>query len=137
MAGLCGGAIEGVVTYHADAKRPWRYSRYYIKQAKTGELAEAVGITQPGVTRSVAQLVQAGLLETEQASDDQRRRIVSLTRQGQKLVASAKREVWPRIRAAVAELCENLDGPLLDQLAAIEDGLAEASLDRRAGKAKP
>ena len=37
-----GGVIEGVVSYRADAERPWRYSRYYIKQAKTGELAEAV-----------------------------------------------------------------------------------------------
>ena len=36
------GAIEGVVTYQADAKRPWRYARYYVKQAQTGELAEAV-----------------------------------------------------------------------------------------------
>jgi plastocyanin len=36
------GAIEGVVTYQADAARPWRYARYYVKQAKTGELAEAV-----------------------------------------------------------------------------------------------
>ena len=37
-----GGVIEGTVTYRADAKRPWRYSRYYVKHAKTGELAEAV-----------------------------------------------------------------------------------------------
>mgnify|MGYP000863214709 CR=1 FL=1 len=36
------GAIEGTVTYRADTQRPWRYSRYYIKNAKTGELAEAV-----------------------------------------------------------------------------------------------
>jgi plastocyanin len=36
------GAIEGVVTYRADPQRPWRYARYYVKQAKTGELAEAV-----------------------------------------------------------------------------------------------
>jgi plastocyanin len=36
------GVIEGVVTYHADASRPWRYSRYYVKSPKTGELAEAV-----------------------------------------------------------------------------------------------
>ena len=36
------GVIEGVVTYQADPKRPWRYSRYYVKNAKTGELAEAV-----------------------------------------------------------------------------------------------
>jgi plastocyanin len=34
--------IEGVVTYRADPQRPWRYGRYYIRQAKTGELAEAV-----------------------------------------------------------------------------------------------
>jgi plastocyanin len=36
------GTIEGVVTYEADAKRPWRYARYYVKNAKRGELAEAV-----------------------------------------------------------------------------------------------
>jgi plastocyanin len=36
------GAIEGVVSYQADAARPWRYARYYVKQAKSGELAEAV-----------------------------------------------------------------------------------------------
>jgi plastocyanin len=34
--------IEGVVTYQSDASRPWRYARYYVKQPKTGELAEAV-----------------------------------------------------------------------------------------------
>jgi len=36
------GVVEGAVTYRADPKRPWRYGRYYIKQAQTGELAEAV-----------------------------------------------------------------------------------------------
>jgi plastocyanin len=34
--------IEGTVIYVADARRPWRYSRYYIADAKSGELAEAV-----------------------------------------------------------------------------------------------
>src|SRR4051812_31094161 len=36
------GTVEGVVTYQADTSRPWRYARYYVKQAKSGELAEAV-----------------------------------------------------------------------------------------------
>jgi DNA-binding MarR family transcriptional regulator len=99
-----------------------------------GELAEAIGITQPGVTRTVGQLVELGMLESEPAPDDQRRRIISLTREGKRLVAAAKREVWPRIREAVADLCGDLDGPLLDQLAAIEDGLASAPLDRRVAK---
>jgi len=36
------GAVEGTVSYQADPARPWRYARYYVKQPKTGELAEAV-----------------------------------------------------------------------------------------------
>ena len=36
------GVIEGTVTYRSDTKRPWRYGRYYIKEAASGELAEAV-----------------------------------------------------------------------------------------------
>ena len=99
-----------------------------------GDLAEAIGITQPGATRTVGQLVELGMLESEPAPDDQRRRIVSLTREGKRLVATAKRQVWPRIRDAVADLCGDLDGPLLDQLAAIEDGLAAAPLDRRVAR---
>lgn len=101
-----------------------------------GELAEATGITQPGATRTVRQLVELGILETEQAADDQRQRIVSLSGEGKRLVATAKREVWPRISEAVADLCGDLDGPLLQQLAAIEDGLAAAPLNRRAAKVK-
>ena len=99
-----------------------------------GELAEAVGITQPGATRTVGQLVELGMLETAPAPGDQRRRIVTLTKEGKRLVAAAKRDVWPRISEAVADLCGSLDGPLLDQLAAIEDGLAAAPLDRRAAR---
>lgn len=97
-----------------------------------GELAEAVGITQPGVTRAVAQLVELGLLEAEQAADDQRRRIISLSEKGRQLVETAKRDVWPQIESAVRDLCGDLSGPLLDQLGAIEDGLAAAPLERRA-----
>ncbi len=98
-----------------------------------GELAEAVGITQPGATRGSALLVKSGLLKAEQTSADQRRRVLSLTRKGQQLVDTAKRDVWPRIENAVADLCGSLSGPLLDQLASIEDGLADKPLNRRAG----
>lgn len=36
------GTVEGVITYQAEDRRPWRYARYYVKDRKTGELAEAV-----------------------------------------------------------------------------------------------
>lgn len=100
-----------------------------------GEIAEAVGITQPGATRTVAQLCDAGLLQVRAGKDDQRHRIVSLSEKGRRLVAEAERDLWPRIAAAVADLCTGLDGPLLEQLAGIEEGLAEASLERRGQKA--
>ena len=96
-----------------------------------GELADAVGITQPGATRSVSQLVALGLVKARQTPEDQRRRIVSLTKKGAQQVDFARREVWPRIESAVADLCRGLSGPLLDQLAAIEDGLAALPLERR------
>ncbi|TIS80374.1 MAG: MarR family transcriptional regulator [Mesorhizobium sp.] len=100
-----------------------------------GELAQALGIAQPGVTRSVALLAELGLVEVSPSNNDQRRRIVALTRNGRRLVDVAKRDVWPRIEKAVANLCVDLSGPLLDQLAAIEDGLAAAPLHRRPGRA--
>lgn len=34
--------ISGQVAYTADAARPWRYQRYYVKDKKAGGLAEAV-----------------------------------------------------------------------------------------------
>jgi DNA-binding MarR family transcriptional regulator len=96
-----------------------------------GEIAEAVGVTQPGATRTLAQLADGGLVVLEQTDADQRRKIASLSEAGRHLVDEASRSVWPRIEQAVRDLCGTLDGPLLDQLAAIEDGLAAASLARR------
>ena len=96
-----------------------------------GDLADALGITQPAVTRSVNQLVDLGYLAVKPAEDDQRRRIVDLTESGRDLVEHAKAAIWPRIEDAVRDLCGDLSGPLLEQLAAIEDGLATRSLQQR------
>lgn len=96
-----------------------------------GELAEALGITQPGATRSVAELVRLGLVAAEQPPDDQRRRLITLTSAGRAVVDQGKSAIWPRIEAAVADLCRDLPGPFLEQLAAIEDRLRECPLDRR------
>ncbi|PDT26900.1 transcriptional regulator [Rhizobium sp. L9] len=102
-----------------------------------GELAQSVGITQPGATRTIGQLLESGFVDMQPAPDDQRRRLVSLTDKGQELVDYSKATIWPRVAAAVADLCGDLDGPILEQLAAIEDGLAEAPLKRRSTAAAP
>lgn len=103
-----------------------------------GELAEAVGITQPGATRAASLLVKLGVFEKNTAKDDQRRKVLSLTKHGRGLVAQGKSKVWPRIEGAVADLCKDLSGSLLDQLAALEDGLSKTPLvQRQPAKRKP
>src|SRR3569833_1469835 len=59
-----------------------------------GELAQSLGVAQPGVTRSVALLAELGLVEVNPSEEDQRRRIVSLSRNGRRLVDQAKRDIW-------------------------------------------
>ncbi|SFA93578.1 DNA-binding transcriptional regulator, MarR family [Rhizobium sp. NFR07] len=102
-----------------------------------GDLAQAVGISQPGITRSVSQLVQLGYVDLKPTAEDQRRKLASLTAAGQEFIDHSKRAVWPRIAQAVAEVCDGLSGPLLDQLAAIEAALAEVPLVRRGSKTEP
>lgn len=97
-----------------------------------GELSEAVGVSQPGITRMLEKLASEGLVGSRQLEDDRRVRAVALTRSGRGLVARAKRTSWPLIEAAVADACSGSARRLLEQLAALEDALAAAALDARA-----
>jgi DNA-binding MarR family transcriptional regulator len=97
-----------------------------------GEIAQSLGIAQPGVTRSLAQLEVRGLVRPLRSDADQRVKRAALTEEGRRLVDHAKREIWPRVEHAVAEICEGLEGPILEQLAQIEEALARQPLDQRA-----
>jgi DNA-binding MarR family transcriptional regulator len=96
-----------------------------------GDLALALGITQPGATRAVGLLVEAGSLEVLKSEGDARVRLVALAPAGKALVARLRAEVWPRIDRAVAELCRPLAGPLLGQLDALEGALRDMPLPER------
>lgn len=96
-----------------------------------GELSQAVGVSQPVVTRSLRGLEDDGLVESGAAEEDRRVRRVALSRKGRGLVQRAQREAWPAIEAAVVQACAGLSGDLLTQLAALEDALEEAPLLQR------
>lgn len=92
---------------------------------------EALGVSQPAVTRTAGALVDRGFVVSE-VGDDQRQRTLTLTRKGRALVAKAKKAAWPLIEAAVASLCAPLQGTLLEQLGGLERQLAERPLEARA-----
>ncbi|MBO9642634.1 MAG: MarR family transcriptional regulator [Pseudacidovorax sp.] len=96
-----------------------------------GELSQAVGVSQPVVTRSLKGLEDDGLVQSATGDEDRRVRRVALSRKGRSLVQRARREAWPAIESAVAQACARSRGDLLSQLAALEDALASAPLLQR------
>lgn len=99
-----------------------------------GEIAEAVGMSQPGVTRMLEKLQSDGLVRSTAASSDRRVRTIGLTAAGEKLVASSKRTVWPRVESAVADACRGRAESLLPALAALEESLLKTPLNMRAAE---
>lgn len=101
-----------------------------------GQLAEASGTSQPGMTRTVGQLRKLGAI-ADADCEDQRARMVALTAQGEAMVRTIASEVWPRVGMAAEEILAKLDGDFLRQLSIIEEALEEASIAERAARAQP
>lgn len=99
-----------------------------------GELAEALGISQPGATRNVERLVRLGLVKSVRSAADRRIKAVMLTDRCQALVRATKDDLWPRVERSVAEICERLEGPLLEMLGGLERALDERPLHVRAAR---
>jgi DNA-binding MarR family transcriptional regulator len=97
-----------------------------------GELTEAVGISQPGVTRLLDKLGAEGLVRSTQLAGDRRVRNIALTKSGRDLISRSQRTAWPMIEAAVADACAGSAQPLLAALIALEEALAAAPLHVRA-----
>ena len=96
-----------------------------------GELSQAVGVSQPVITRSLRGLEDEGLVGSETSELDRRVRRIALSPKGQALVERSQGAAWPAIEAAVVQACAGLEGDLLAQLAALEDALIEAPLLQR------
>jgi DNA-binding MarR family transcriptional regulator/GNAT superfamily N-acetyltransferase len=95
-----------------------------------GQLVEAVGTSQPGVTRGIGQLKRLGLVESGPGKD-LRQRTIRLTPAGEAAMARIKAIIWPRVSKAVEAICADLSGNFLDQIAGVEAALAEQSLNAR------
>lgn len=96
-----------------------------------GDLALALGQSQPGITRIVGKMKAAGLVKTLPDPSDRRVNTVMLTKQGEDLTAHLQEVLWPAVEAAVADACAGLSGPFLDQLGQLEDALAAKPLPKR------
>ncbi len=95
------------------------------------ELAGALGVSQPAATKLAARLADAGLVAMNPHPDDKRARVLTPTAAGKAIVLRGQDILWPAVEAAVADLCTTAEGSLLDQLEAIDAGLAAEPLAKR------
>ena len=98
------------------------------------QAVEALGVSQPAVTRIAAALIDLGLLDATRDDADLRHKTLALSDAGAAVMARAKATIWPRMEIAVAALCDPLSGPLLDQIAQLETALDAISLEERAAQ---
>lgn len=115
----------------ASTHMPVMLALYREGQASTGELAQMLGIAQPGVSRMVEQLERAGWLKSTCGKTDRRVREIRLSDKGREFAVKANREYWPRIGAAVEAICAELQGDLLSQLSGLETRLGAGEFQAR------
>ncbi|MEO0977226.1 MAG: MarR family transcriptional regulator [Pseudomonadota bacterium] len=96
-----------------------------------GNLTDAVGLSQPGVTRMVNKLKSDELVESLPDAHDRRVAMIALTVKGKALVRHLQQTLWPEIILAVADACSGLNGSLLQQLSQLEDALEARPLRAR------
>lgn len=99
------------------------------------QLIEMVGGTQPGVARSVGQLIDQGLVRSTPGAD-RRERYLELTNTGITLMNDTKARLWPCVAAAMTELCAPLSKNFADDLAKLEAALRIEPLDQRVMRVK-
>lgn len=101
------------------------------------EAVDALGVSQPAVTRTLGSLIALDLVETERDANDSRVKRIRLTAEGEMLLLRMKLELWPAIDQAAASLTVDAGGDFLAMIGHIEDALKVQNLDARTLEAQP
>jgi len=99
-----------------------------------GDIATALGVSQPGITRSVIQLAKQNLVTIQRGKEDRRTKTVALTPAGQTVVSVGRVHIWPQIEASLGDILSGNTGSLIEQLDILEDALDQSSLPQRIAK---
>ncbi len=91
------------------------------------EIARELGMTHPAINQIAAGMTEAGILSSTKDIQDERRRMLSLSNKGGKVLASLV-PVWKDIEAATQEVIEESGRDLLGNLSKVEKSLDEKDM---------
>ena len=100
-------------------------------EISVAQLAEILGQSQPAITRNLNNLRDMGLIETVTVKADSRVRMVSLTHDGQGLLAGLRGKIWPRVDGVIRDLLLEVAPDFCASLNKIEAALDDQSFDTR------
>jgi len=106
------------------------------KGCTVGDLARAIRVSQPAMTKSVSKLMDEGLVISRKGELDRRQSFVVLTQAGLIAVEQGREVVWPLIETVIRDLLEGASGSFLDQILILENRLDEESLAQRVTRLK-
>lgn len=98
------------------------------------QLVQALGVSQPAVSRMAGALERGGLIVFESDLGDARLRRARLTQKSRTLLNALRTSLFPSVAAAAEELCQGLG--LLESVSVIERRNRQLSFANRIRKAK-
>jgi len=94
------------------------------------EIARELGLTHPAVNQLAGEMARRGLVSSSRDPGDERRRLLSLTPEGQRLVGKL-RPVWADVRMATEELLAETGNSFLAALEGLEKSLKREDIFER------
>lgn len=95
------------------------------------QLSDALGVSQPAITRTLGTMVGQDLVELACNPTDRRQKHVCMTPKSVALIAASKARLWPAVVGAVTEMTDSMAGSLLEQIKQLEGKLDEQGLQAR------
>ena len=89
------------------------------------EISKRLVLTHPAINQVAGQLEKAGLVKSRKDTADERRRLLSLTIEGKRLIKSLQ-PLWDDIKAVTGDIVAESGDNILDSISALEE-----ALDRR------
>jgi DNA-binding MarR family transcriptional regulator len=130
VAEVLAGQSEAV----APAQLPVLVAIAEGKALTVAQLVQAIGVSQPAVSRMLRTLEAKGLVTTAADSVDARVRRLTVTAKAEALLETLRTSLFPKVAAAAEELCSGID--LLDQLAVVESRNREMPFAERIRRAR-
>jgi DNA-binding MarR family transcriptional regulator len=93
-------------------------------------IADALGLTHPAVNQIAAQMTRRGLLTSRKDKDDERRRLLSLTSKGRRVVGDLQ-PLWDVVEKCTSQLIKETGHDMLPGIAAIEKSLNSQEMYER------